>query len=136
MTRLSDAEGTEEWARRSLALADDDAVRHHLLAWALTEQGRWREAAAARRRAIEEGEGDYWQQWVSLAQLEARAGDTASVRAALDSARVKAVSTPGSRQVDTLYIQLLGDTAAARAGGPHGADRGGSGVLEGPGAPR
>lgn len=112
-----DAEGTERWARISLAIDEEDPVRHHLLAWALTEQGRWAEAAAARRQTIDEGEGAYWQQWVSLAQLQANAGDTAGAREALDSARTKAVSTPGGAQVDQLYIDLLGDTAAARAGG-------------------
>ncbi len=131
-----DAEGTELWARRSLEIDADDPVRHHLLAWALTEQGRWQEAAEARRRAIAGGEGDYWQQWVSLAQLEANAGDTAAARLALDSARTKALSGPGSDQVDGLYIELLGDTAAARAGGAPRVTPGPAtpGVLEEPGA--
>lgn len=112
-----DAEGTERWARRSLALEDDDPVRHHLLAWALAEQGRWEEAAQARLGAIAHGEGDYWQQWVSLAHLEAASGDTASARAALDSARVKAVSQGGSMQVDSLYVTLLGDSVPPDGGG-------------------
>lgn len=106
------AEETERWCRIALSIDDEDPVRHHLLAWALTEQGRWAEAAEARKGAIAQGEGDYWQQWVSLAALEANAGDTAAARAALDSARVKAVSTGGIHQVDSIYVAIMGDTTA------------------------
>ncbi|MDP2957902.1 MAG: hypothetical protein Q8N53_15855 [Longimicrobiales bacterium] len=103
-----DAEGTERYCRLALALDDEDAVRHHLLAWALAEQGRWGEAVEARKGAIAEGEGDYWQQWVSLAYLQAYAGDTLAAEVALDSARVKAVTRSGRRQVDSLRVELLG----------------------------
>ncbi|MEQ9401782.1 MAG: hypothetical protein RJQ04_21630 [Longimicrobiales bacterium] len=118
-----DAVGTERWARIALALESDDPVRHHLLAWALAEQGRWEEAAEARLGAIAHGEGDYWQQWVSLAHLEAQAGDTAAARAALDSARVKAVSQGGGQQVDSLYVTLLGDAVPEGAPEAPGAGR-------------
>lgn len=119
----ADAEETERWCRISLDLEPEDAVRNHLLAWALTEQGRWEEATEARRRAIDQGEGDYWQQWVSLAYLEAEAGDTAAARVALDSATVKAVSVGGGRQVRELYTTLLNDPPppdTAGAGDPTG----------------
>ncbi len=104
-----DAVETELWARRALAIEDEDPVRQHLLAWALTEQGRWVEAGVARRAAIASGEGDHWQQWASLANIEAEAGDTARVRAALDSARVKAVGEGGIEYIEALYTTLLGD---------------------------
>jgi tetratricopeptide (TPR) repeat protein len=108
-----DPVATERYCRAALLLDDRDAVRHHLLAWALWKQGRWAEAAEARKGAIAQGEGDYWQQWVSLAYLEASAGDTTAARAALDTARVKAVTKSGRRQVDSLSSALLrGPTSA------------------------
>lgn len=115
-----DAVEAERYLRQALALVPEDRVSNHLLAWALTEQGRYGEAIAARRAAIELGEGDYWQQWVSLAYLEAFNGDTTAARVALDSARVKAVTEGGIRQVDSLYVELLGflpesDTLSASA---------------------
>ena len=97
---------TERFCRIALAVDQDDAVTEHLLAWALAEQGKWEEAAVAREAAIAQGEGDYWQQWVSLAYLNAYAGDTASARVALDSARVKAEGHAASRQVDSLMALL------------------------------
>lgn len=108
-----DPEATERYCRAALALDDRDAVRHHLLAWALAQQGRWEEAVEARKGAIAQGEGDYWQQWVSLAYLQAYAGDTTAARLALDSARVKAVTRSGRRQVDSLSVALLGGPAPA-----------------------
>jgi hypothetical protein len=59
---------------------------------------------------IERGEGDYWQQWVSLAYLEAYAGDTVAARVALDSASAKAGSRGGRRQVDSLRAELRRDS--------------------------
>ncbi|HSW31853.1 MAG TPA: hypothetical protein VLH75_20385 [Longimicrobiales bacterium] len=109
-----DAVATERYCRAALSLDSDDAVRHHLLAWALAAQERWDEAAEARKGAIDQGEGDYWQQWVSLAYLEAYAGDTLAAEAALDSARVKAVTKSGRRQVDSLGAALLGGGAPGR----------------------
>lgn len=103
---------TERYARAALALDDDDPVRYHLLAWALTEQGRYPEAAEARRGAIDLGEGDYWQQWVSLAYLEANAGDTLAAREALDSARSRAVTTLGSEQVEAAVREILAPDSA------------------------
>jgi tetratricopeptide (TPR) repeat protein len=112
-----DATATERYCRAALALDDDDAVRHHLLAWALASQERWDEAAQARKGAIAQGEGDYWQQWISLAYLQAYAGDTVAARAALDSARVKAVTRSGRRQVDSLGAALLGQALPDTAPG-------------------
>jgi predicted Zn-dependent protease len=112
------ASETEHWCRVALALEDDDPVRHHLLAWALAEQGRWAEAAQSRMGAITRGEGDYWQQWVSLAQLEANAGDTAAAAVALDSARLKAVTRSARTQVDSLRAVLLGSPTTPTAPPP------------------
>lgn len=103
-----DAVQTERYLRATLALVPEDRVSQHILAWALMEQGRYEEAIEARQAAIDLGEGDYWQQWVSLAYLEAFSGDTAAARVALDSARVKATTGGGIRQVDSLYVELLG----------------------------
>ena len=99
---------TERYCRATLALDDKDPVLHHLLAWALAEQGRWPEAVEARKGAIAQGEGDYWQQWVSLAYLQAFAGDTLAARAAIDSALVKTMTRSARRQVDSLRAALLG----------------------------
>lgn len=101
---------TEKYCRIALAVDGDDAVRQHLLAWSLAEQGRWDEAAEARRAAIALGEGDYWQQWVSLAYLQAYAGDTTGARMALDSARTKARAHSAAQQVDSLADALRSGT--------------------------
>jgi tetratricopeptide (TPR) repeat protein len=101
-------EETERFCRIALALDDTDAVPHHLLAWALAEQGRWREAEEARQGAIAHGESEYWQQWVSLAYLRHQAGDTTAAKAALDSALVRAHSTYARRQVDSLREAFRG----------------------------
>ncbi len=105
---------TERFCRITLALDDESAVPHHLLAWALAEQGRWKEAAQARRGAIDRGEGEYWQQWVSLAYLRHQAGDSAEVRAALDSALVRAHSLYARHQVDSLRAAFLGPPASGQ----------------------
>ncbi len=99
---------TERFCRIALALDDDDVVRHHLLAWALAEQGRWDEAVRERRTAIGQGQGDYWQQWVSLAYLQAHSGDTAAARISLDSAASRVVTGGARRYVDSLSVALLG----------------------------
>lgn len=101
---------TEKYCRIALAVDGNDPVRQHLLAWALAEQGRWDEAAEARKAAIILGEGDYWQQWVSLAYLQAYAGDTAAARMALDSARAKAGAHSAAQQVDSLAEALRSGT--------------------------
>ena len=105
-------EETERYCRAALAIDDTDAVQHHLLAWALAEQGRWEEAAEARRGAIAQGEGHSWQQWVSLAYLEAHAGDTASATVALDSARLVATTRASRAQIDSLRAEMLGPPAS------------------------
>lgn len=101
---------TERYCRISLALDGDQALQEHLLAWALAEQGRWREAVEARERAIAKGQGEYWQQWVSLAHFQAYAGDTAQARVALDSARVRTTERGALHQIDSLVAALRAGT--------------------------
>ena len=112
---------TERYCRIALALDDDQALQEHLLAWALAEQRRWVEAAEARQRAIDKGQGGHWQQWVSLAHFQAYAGDTARARIALDSARVKATVPSAWKQVDSLMAELRAGTLTppdSAGGGP------------------
>ena len=103
-----DAEGAEMYARRSLALDEPDVTRHHLLAWALAAQGRWEEAAAARARAEELGQAVFWQAYVYDAYMHQLAGDTAAVRAALDSAWERTYSDVGRETLDSLRVADFG----------------------------
>jgi tetratricopeptide (TPR) repeat protein len=114
--REGDAEGTERWARRSLEVDSDDPVRHHLLSWALAQQGRWEEAARERQVTIEQGEGAHWQQWMSLGWLEGRAGDTASARVALDTARARTSEPAALAQIDSIRSEILGGSLPAPGG--------------------
>jgi tetratricopeptide (TPR) repeat protein len=108
------AEEAERFCRIALALDDEEVIPWHLLAWALAEQGRWEEAAEARRGAIAHGEAHAWQQWVSLAYLRDQTGDTAEVRAALDSAAVRADSRFARFQIDSLRAAFLGGPLPSR----------------------
>jgi predicted Zn-dependent protease len=114
---LGNAADTERFCRIALALGDEEGgVLYHLLAGALTEQGRWVEAAEARRGAIAHGEGGAWQQWVSLAYLSHQARDTAGARTALDSAAVRADSPIARFQIDSLRAAYLGGPLPVRPG--------------------
>ena len=103
-----DAEGTETYARRSLALEEADVTRQHLLAWALAAQGRMGEARAARARAEELGDAFFWQQYVYEAYVHRQEGDTAAVRAALDSAWVRTFSEVGRSALDSVRVSDFG----------------------------
>ncbi len=104
-----DALGTERWCDTAIALGKHDSLCYHLLAWAYAKQGRWDAASEARKKAIDHGEGDYWQQWESLAYLEWHRGDTTAARAAFDSAvsRARAMSRGAVERVDSLRGALL-----------------------------
>ena len=104
-SRLGDAERTEQALIAALELQPGNGVSHHLMSWALSEQGRWAEAADARRRVIELGE-DVWQQWTWLADLQARAGDSDAARAALQTAHERAGTDEERAQIDSLAMQL------------------------------
>ena len=54
-------------------------------------------------------ESKTWQQWLSLAYLQANAGDTTAALAALDSAWARAESRAGRGQVDSLRSVFGGD---------------------------
>jgi len=102
---MGDAEQAEQALAAALELQPGNGVSHHLMAWALAQQGRWAEAADARRRVIELGE-DVWQQWTWLADLRARAGDPDAAHAALQSARARARTDEERAQIDSLTVQL------------------------------
>jgi Flp pilus assembly protein TadD len=103
---MGDAQRTEQALTAAIELQPDNGVSHHLMSWALGQQGRWGESAAARRRVIELGD-DAWQQWTSLADLHARAGDLDAARAALRSARDRAGTEEEKAQVELFAAQLL-----------------------------
>lgn len=106
-------EESERWARIAGAAEPEHPLPPQLLARALAEQQRWREAAEAREAAIERGLGASWTQWASLAELRSRAGDSALAWAALDSARALAVPGPARRHVDSLRAAWEGEAGIA-----------------------
>lgn len=99
---------TESVARGVLVHDPDNAPVLHVLAGALRSQGRWPEAAEARRATIAAGEGRHWQQWYWLAEEEARSGRPAASAAALDSARIRATGADSALRVDSLAAWLEG----------------------------
>lgn len=111
-SRMGDVERTEQALVAALELQPDNGVSHHLMSWALSQQGRWAEAAAARRRVIELGE-DVWQQWTWLADLQARAGDPDAALRALQSARERASTDEERAQVESFAVQLMDSLSTA-----------------------
>jgi tetratricopeptide (TPR) repeat protein len=103
-----DADGTERYARQSLALEDLDPTRHHLLAWALAAQGRWEEARAARARGLEQGRAFFWQQFMYEAYIRREEGDTAGAYAALDSAWTGVATQIGRATLDSVRVSEFG----------------------------
>jgi tetratricopeptide (TPR) repeat protein len=96
----------EEAARASLAGDSAQGVQFHYLSRALAAQGRLEEARDARRRAIGNGEGEHWEQWGWLAELELALGDSGAARSAVDSARSYATSSQDHRQIDSVLVDL------------------------------
>jgi Tfp pilus assembly protein PilF len=92
------------WARVSLDKDPDDAIVANILAGALSEQGRYREAIPWRQATIDNGEGDHWQQWVSLARLKLSVADSAGARAAADSARARATKPEEIEQIGISFL--------------------------------
>jgi len=103
-----DARGTERYARVSLALYPRDALRQHVLAWALVSRGAWDEAIEARRRGDEIGQVDFWHRWVYDAHVARRLGDEAAMRTALDSAWVKVRTQVGRAALDSIVVHDFG----------------------------
>jgi protein O-mannosyl-transferase len=110
-----DPAGTEAWARRSLAIYPDDAVRRHLLAWALAAQGRFGEAAEERARAEALGRAGFWQQWAYLAYMRREAGDTVGALAAMDSAWQSTATELAKTTVDSVRVADFGLAPHAEA---------------------
>ncbi len=96
----------ERAARASLALDPDQGTQFHLLSLALEGQGRLEEARDARKEAILHGEGDHWEQWGWLAELELALGDSSGARSAMDSAQARATSSREYRQIDSVLVEL------------------------------
>lgn len=76
---------------------------------ALMALGRPLEAARAWRESIQLPEGDVWTQWLYLAEALSHAGEAREARAALDSARVRAVDDADAlRQIEAAAARLPG----------------------------
>jgi tetratricopeptide (TPR) repeat protein len=117
-----DPEGTERYARASLAREDSDPTRHHLLAWALAAQGRWGEARAARARGLEQGSLGLWHEYLYDAYVHRELGDTARAHAAADSAWTRALTRTARSTLDSVRVAEFG--LESRLQGSE--DRGGS----------
>ncbi len=85
----------------------DDAVTRHLLSDAYQRLGRYDRAVVERRAAIRYGEGDRWEQWLWLAELEAARGDTVEALAVVDSARARTDLPESEAQLDALVARLV-----------------------------
>ncbi len=93
-------------ARAAAELAPDNPSAHHLVAESLAAAGRWNEAVRARRRSLEHGFADRWRAWATLAGELGAVGDTAAARAAVDSARLRAVTPDARARLDSLARAL------------------------------
>jgi alpha-beta hydrolase superfamily lysophospholipase len=107
--QYADAEGVERYSRASLALYERDGTRHDLLAWALAAQGRWEEAAEARRRAEDLGSNiNFWHRWMYVAYLREHEGDPEGARLALDSAWASVATGRGRQAMDSVRVADFG----------------------------
>jgi cytochrome c-type biogenesis protein CcmH/NrfG len=95
------------WARISLERKADDPTVSHVLAGALSEQGRYADAIPWRQNAIDNGEGEHWQQWLSLARLKLSVADSAGAQAAADSARARATRPEDEKQIDEQFAPYV-----------------------------
>jgi tetratricopeptide (TPR) repeat protein len=103
--------GAVRWAQVSLEQDPDDPVISHILAGSLSEQGRYAEAIPWRQNAIANGEGDRWEQWLSLARLRLSVADSAGARAAADSARARASKPEEIQQIGVQFIPYVPPSA-------------------------
>lgn len=104
----ADPLGTERYARLSLDIDHEDAVRWHLLAWALAAQGRWSEAAAAKDTAESQAPSGFWQHWLYLAYMRRHDGDTSGAQQALDSAWSVVATRTGRQALDSVRVTEFG----------------------------
>jgi cytochrome c-type biogenesis protein CcmH/NrfG len=93
----------ERYARASLEADPEQRVMSHVLAGALAEQGRYREAIPWREHTIAHGEGEDWEQWITLARLRLTVGDSVGARIARDSAIARAGGPDEARQIGSRY---------------------------------
>jgi len=100
-------------SRVSLAMDDRDPKRSYIVAWALAAQGQFSEAADARDAAIERfGLRNYWQQWVTLAYLDAQTGDSVAASRAFDAALAMDLAAVERTMIDSLRFEILGEAPA------------------------
>ncbi|MSR35150.1 MAG: hypothetical protein EXR95_00705 [Gemmatimonadetes bacterium] len=97
----------ERWARISLNANPREPVVSHILAGSLAEQGRYAEAIPWRENAIAHGEGDSWEQWLSLARLRLTVGDVRGAEMARDSARAKILKPEQLGQIGSAFQPYL-----------------------------
>jgi hypothetical protein len=104
----ADAAGTERYARMSLAIDQEDAVRWYMLAWALAAQGEWDEAAEAQATADSQASAAFWQRWLYLAYARRHEGDTVAAYQALDSAWSIVATRVGREALDSVRVSVFG----------------------------
>jgi hypothetical protein len=101
-------EQAEHLSRVTLTIDEDDRLRPHILAWSLASQGKFVEAREVREAAILRfGLRDFWEQWVTLAYLEADAGDSTAASGAFDRASALELSTVERELIDSLRVALV-----------------------------
>ena len=91
----------ERYARASLEVDGDEPLVSHILSSALAAQGRFAEAIPWRENAIRNGEGDNWEQWMTLARLQMSVGDSVGAALSRDSAIAKATTPEEIRELQS-----------------------------------
>jgi tetratricopeptide (TPR) repeat protein len=104
LTEQGKFEEAIEAGEASLRLEPGDPLVSHVLARAYDGAGRYREAIHARRTAIKNGEGQHWQQWTWLGELQVKNADTMAALMSLDSARLRTMEDPALQQIDSLLV--------------------------------
>ncbi len=90
-------------------MEDRDPLRPNIIAWSLASRGQFEEAEQIRQANIDQyGLQNFWQQWVTLAYLNAHAGDSAGVQMAFDAALAVDLSTVERALIDSLRVEVLG----------------------------
>lgn len=105
---LREPDEAARYAEIAVSLSPEHMVWHDALVVALEASGRRGEAIEARMDAISRGGRARWRQWLSLAELQAAAGNRGEAFQALDSADARARTRGERRQVDSLRAVLLG----------------------------
>jgi len=103
-----DPVGAEAYAREALARLEVDPTRAHILAWALSAQGRHDEALQAKEEALEQGGAIFWQAYVYEAYMAERRGDTVAALAAVDTAWARVLTNIGRATLDSVRVADFG----------------------------